>query len=205
MLITEQEVSKIMGAPLSNVKLYYPLLIEELRKRNKLKISFLVAILATVGVESGQFAPVREGYWLKPQVAQRYFNKQYSHRKDLGNRGWMEFDPDPDVRAKFKPEYRNDGYKYRGAGFVQLTGLHNWNKYGLTEENLNDPQKAIEVLVSFMINSGCDVWAQRAYDQTDQWDELSSWRKVRRQVNGGYNGIEKFLPLVEAFKEAAKS
>ena len=148
MLITPEEIVRISGAKPDNVKKYYPLIIEELRKRNKLKVSFLVAILATIGVESGTFAPVREGYWIKPEVARRYFNRQYSTRKDLGNRAWMQFDEDPAIRAKFKPEYNNDGYNYRGAGFIQLTGLNNWNKYGLTQDNVNDPQKAVEVLIS---------------------------------------------------------
>ena len=174
-----------MGAPLKNVQKYYPLLIEELRFRNKLKLSFLVAILATIGVESGTFAPVREGYWLKEDVARRYFNKAYSNRKDLGNKGG------------------DDGYNYRGAGFIQLTGAHNWAKYGLTLENVNDPKKAIEVLVSFCINNGIDVWAQRAYDHSDPYDEETCWRKVRRLVNGGYNGYPHFRTLINKFKAAA--
>ncbi len=185
MQITAEEISKIMGAPLSNVQKYYPLIIEELRKRNKLKISFLVAILATIGVESGTFKPVREGYWLSPETARRVFNKDYSNRKDLGNKGG------------------DDGYNYRGAGFIQLTGRNNWAKYGLTQENVSDPQKAVEVLISYALDHGLDVWANRAYDKTDEFEEELCWRKVRRLVNGGYNGYPHFRTLVEKFKEAA--
>lgn len=187
MQITPAEISKILGSPIVNVERYYPLLLKELERRGKLKISFLIAILATIGVESGTFRPIREGYWLKEDYAKDYFNRQYSNRKDLGNLGGT------------------DGYDYRGAGFVQLTGRHNWAKYGLTQENLNDPVKAVEVLVAYSIDHGLDVWAQRAFNPTDQYPEEECWKKIRRLVNGGLNHYEKFRGFVEKFKAAAKT
>lgn len=186
MQITAEEISEILGSPLNNVKLFYPMIVKNLYERDKLKLSFLIAILATIGVESGTFKPVREGYWLSEATARKYFNKQYSRRLDLGNKGG------------------NDGYDYRGAGFVQLTGRANWNKYGLTKENVDDPRKAVDVLVSYALDHGLDVWANRAFVTTDEYREEVCWRKIRKLVNGGYNHYDKFRSFVEKLKAAAQ-
>lgn len=212
MLITPEEISHITGCPLKNAQKYWPLMIQELQRRGKNKLSFQVALLATVGVESGTFKPVTE--WFPPswgeERARAYFNKQYSNRKDLGNRGWMEFDPDPKIRAQFKPEYRNDGWKYRGHGFIQLTGLANAKKYGkrMGLDLVNHPElglkdkESVQILVDFAITHGLDVWAERAYNSNDSWDDEKAWEKIRRLVNGGLTHYSKFRALVTHFMEA---
>lgn len=195
MLITPEEISHITGAPLKNTKKYWPIFVDELTKLGKNKIFFQVAILATIGVEQGQFTPTKE--WYPPswslERAKKYFNDAYSNRKDLGNNGG------------------DSGWNYRGRGFFQLTGMHNYRKYGqkigvdlIKDPDLAlDPVNSIKIAVLFAIDHGLDVWAKRAYDPTDEFEDEEAWRQVRRKVNGGLTHYDKFRKMVTLFKEAA--
>lgn len=79
--------------------------------------------LATVFHETaGTFQPITE-YGKKS-----YFDK-YDGRKTLGN-------TEP-----------GDGYRYRGKGYVQITGRKNFTKYGIE----NSPDKALEPAMAFHI------------------------------------------------------
>jgi len=196
-LITPEEVSKVIGAPMANVNLYYPMLIDYLKTKypEKNKASFQVALLATIGVESGKFKPVREGYWLSEAFAKPYFNAQYSNRKDLGNRGG------------------NDGWTYRGGGIFQITGVHNYQVYGKIigvdlfnhPEKILDPYASTATAVEFAVEHGLDIWAQRAYNKADDalYPEEMCWHKIRKLVNGGYRHYDEFRGFVERFKLAA--
>lgn len=197
MQITPLEISKILKCPLANAEKYYPKILEYLVKRGKNTVAFQVALLATIGVECGTFEPKHEGWYLKwsEPVRRKYFNTQYSNRADLGNLGG------------------NDGYMYRGRGFVQLTGRANYRKYGkkigIDLENNPElaltPENSTAILVEYAIDHGLDVWASRAYNQSDSFEEEFCWRKVRLLVNGGYRHYKEFRQYVEAFKTAAKT
>ena len=98
-----------------------------------------------------------------------------------------------------------DGYRYRGRGFIQLTGRYNYRVYGQRlhldlEKNPDqalDPVIAARVLASYFKHRPGLVEAC----------EHENWREVRRPVNGQYNGWERFhalvLPLALAAKVAA--
>lgn len=181
-MITPEQISSITKSPIANVKKYWPLIIDELKRQNVNKTSFQVAILATIGVECSIFRPITE------YGNRAYFDK-YNNRKDLGNGP-------------------NDGYRYRGRGFVQLTGRHNYRLYGQKlglplEANPDlalEDRVAVAVLIRYMVDHGIFTWAQRAYLADTKEEEEACWRKVRRLVNGGYNGYTRFRALVEAFK-----
>ncbi|MBI5815879.1 MAG: hypothetical protein HZB29_09750 [Nitrospinae bacterium] len=105
--------------------------------------------------------------------APAYFNK-YDGRKDLGNTA------------------PGDGYKYRGRGFIQITGHANYQDFGarlgvdlVGNPGLAlDPSTAAEILVVYLRRRGV-------------FTALTPERQ-RRLVNGGLNGITKYKSALAA-------
>ena len=129
--------------------------------------------LATIAAETGQFVPIPEG--------QSHYNTApggrpfglYDNRHDLGNGG-------PGM-----------GYKYRGRGYVQLTGHSNYVRIG----------QEIGVDLEHQPDLACDpgiaarVLARFLGDSEGQWRGAiarGSYAEARRAVNGGTNGLAEF-------------
>lgn len=166
--LTALDVAKITGKPLDNVRRHLPLILQECSEAKILSPQAIVAVVATVATE-GPFAPINE------YGSPAYFVKNY----------WEDLDR----RHSLGNTSAENAVKYHGRGFVQLTGEANYWKYSdaagvdllKDPEKANDPEIAARLLVAFMRDHGCDVWATRG-----------NWRKVRTQVNGGLNNWEYF-------------
>lgn len=137
--------------------------------------------------ESGGFRIVRENMNYSAsrllQVFPRYFTKetamQHAHKPDLiGNRvygGRMGNAPD-------------EGYKFRGRGFLQLTGKNNYRAFGeyIGVDLIDNPDLAA---TDYPIESAIFFFqSNKLFSLVDDISELSI-QKVRRRVNGGLNGI----------------
>jgi predicted chitinase len=123
-------------------------------------------ILATVFTEVGsKFAPI-------PEYAS---GEAYNGRSDLGN------------------TQPGDGPRFKGRGYIQLTGRANYRSYGeklgIDLEGNPDlalqPKVAAKILVQYFQDRNLDDKA-RAGD----------WRGVRVGVNGGLNGWDAFSGAV---------
>jgi putative chitinase len=86
-----------------------------------------------------------------------------------------------------------DGAKYAGAGDIQLTGKENAQKYGDAlgvdlvnhPELRNDPQVSAAIFAKFWTDHDCQTAA-----------DAGNWTLVRRKVNGGTNGLTRFIDIV---------
>ena len=93
-----------------------------------------------------------------------------------------------------------DGARYHGRGFIQLTGRANYAKYGqlLGVPLEDDPDLALTasvaagVLALYFKDHGLAAVARKG-----------DWEGVRRGVNGGLNGWDRFSGLVQALEKAA--
>jgi predicted chitinase len=139
-------------------------------KKGLLNKPTLIAALATIGVETGGFRPIPE------YGGNDYFTEMYEGRSDLGN------------------TQPGDGVRYRGRGFIQITGRANYRRYG---QKLNvpleaqpdlalDPKVSTQILVEYFWDREVDLLAVDG-----------DWRGVRRAVNGGQNGWDHFWDLVQ--------
>ena len=81
---------------------------------------------------------------------------------------------------------KDEGYKYRGRGIIQLTGKNNYEYYGkkINIDLVNNPDlakesnAAIEIALLFWKEKGCGMFAK-----------MGDVKTVTKLINGGYNGL----------------
>ena len=169
----------LRGAPMSNIKAHLPVVANAMRDRGMQRKSMVLMALATIRAESAGFAPINEfkSRFNTSPNAEHDFDL-YDHRADIGNRG------------------PRDGADFRGRGFIQLTGRHNYDTFGrelgvnliAIPERANDPDIAAALLAAFI---------KRKEQQIEQALLHRNLRQARRLVNGGSHGLDNF---VEAFE-----
>ncbi|MFP5502161.1 MAG: glycoside hydrolase family 19 protein [Candidatus Sericytochromatia bacterium] len=165
--LSPEQIAAKLDMPVANVRKYWPYVSAALAKAGIHNRKAIVAVLATIKVETGRFEPI-------PEYAS---GRAYEGRKDLGNT---------------RP---GDGVRYKGRGFIQLTGRANYRSYGAKlgvdlERNPDlalDPKVSAEVLVRYFVDRGLVEKAARG-----------DWEGVRRGVNGGTNGLSAFLSAVRS-------
>lgn len=170
-LTAEQIAPAFPGARLTNIVTYWPFVREALREA-QLETPRLVAYaLATIAAESAGFQPLVEMV-SKYNTARDPFDR-YEGRATLGN------------------TVAGDGARYRGRGFVQLTGRANYRNYGQRiyqpledqPQLANDPAIAAQLLALFIADRAIKIdTALKALD----------FASARRAVNGGTHGLDRF-------------
>lgn len=95
-----------------------------------------------------------------------------------------------------KPE-SGDGYKYRGRGYIQLTGAVNYLLFGqkIGVKLLLDPDL---VATKYPLTSAAWFWNR---NNINKYADLNNCEKVTRAVNGGLNGYEDRLAKFISFYE----
>ena len=87
-------------------------------------------------------------------------------------------------------EASKEGYKYRGRGYIQLTGKDNYNKFAqaVSDDILNNPDL---VASKYPLFSAAWFWNTRSLNQlADEGSSDDVVKKITKVVNGGYNGLE---------------
>ncbi len=159
----------------ANIRANLPAVLNALAESQLTTKEMVLMALATIRAEAESFEPVSEGV--------SHFNTSpggdpfdlYDHRQCLGN---------------LSP---NDGQRFRGRGFVQLTGRANYLEQGraigladqlvANPELANDPDIAARLLASFLKSHEKRILPSLAKN------DLAAARKL---VNGGSNGLARF-------------
>jgi predicted chitinase len=180
-----------------NVQNYFNKIEAALNKYGVLDLKLRLVAYATVAAESSGFSPIteRRSHWntltLPYEVVPLGESVQYSlyqsgsgstkrlfEHQDLGNTSLA------------------DGETYIGRGFVQLTGKHNYKRYGgvvgrdlLQQPQLaNDADIAAEILAAFVRDHRVQI------EKSLRSGDL---RGARMAVNGGLNGLHRFVKAYE--------
>lgn len=132
--------------------------------------------MAQIEHESGGFK------WLTELGGKKYF-KKYEGRKDLGN---------TEV---------GDGYRFRGRGFIQVTGRYNYIRLSKDTriDFLNNPDTLSEEPNAMV--SACWYWDSRKLNQYADLDDIHC---ITLKINGGLNGYDERKSLLKKWKSILK-
>jgi putative chitinase len=87
-------------------------------------------------------------------------------------------------------EASKEGYKYRGRGYIQLTGKDNYSKFAQTvnDDILNNPDL---VASKYPLLSAAWFWNTRLLNQlADEGSSDDVVTKITKKVNGGVIGLD---------------
>ncbi|HRD34435.1 MAG TPA: peptidoglycan-binding protein [Rhodocyclaceae bacterium] len=181
-----QAVSEMFPfTPLRNIRENLPPVCEALLERELTDRPMVLMALATIRAETESFMPVGEGVSRFNTSPRGHPFDLYDQRRDLGNQG------------------APDGERFRGRGYVQLTGRFNYGRYGqalgLGETLVDDPERASEPLLAARLLVAFLKDKERQIKEALLADDL---RRARRLVNGGSHGLERFS---DAFRRGEAS
>lgn len=174
--VTAQAVSWMFPyTPLDNIEENLPPVCQALVEQSLTDKPMVLMALATIRAETESFEPIAEGRSRYNTSPGGHPFDLYDNRRDLGNQG------------------PPDGERYRGRGYIQLTGRYNYAKYGeviglgnrlVKEPELaSDPKIAGQLLASFLKSK------EIAIKQALLAGDLATARKL---VNGGHHGLDRF-------------
>jgi predicted chitinase len=104
-------------------------------------------------------------------------------------------------------EVSGDGYRYRGRGFMQLTGKANYKSFtdchnerspGQRQDFITQPDLLLSEL-NYALESAFYFWDARDINRIADTDNLAD---VTFAVNGGYNGLDDREARLERIKKA---
>jgi putative chitinase len=172
--VSVQVVSQLFPVtPIGNINTNLPLVLDGLVSESVSDKPMVLMALGTIRAETESFLPISEGQSRFNTSPSGHPYDLYDNRQDLGNTG------------------PPDGVKFRGRGFVQLTGRANYLRYGnklgldliANPDLANDGQTAAKLLARFLADR--QVTIREALAEND----LAT---ARRSVNGGSNGLDRF-------------
>jgi hypothetical protein len=164
--------------PFKNINKHLPFIMDAMIEQGLDDTDMIIMALATIRAETESFEPISEykSKWNSAPGGTPF--GLYDFRRDLGN-GAI-----------------GDGAKYRGHGYIQLTGKANHQRYGerigvdlvASPEKANEPSNAAKILALFLKDKEAKI--RKAIEN----DDLAAARKY---VNGGSHGLAEFT---EAFR-----
>lgn len=106
------------------------------------------------------------------------------------------------------PEKDGDGQRYKGRGYIQLTGTTNYRNFNLCDFCMEDVLQHPEKVAEYPLNQVASLWFWQKNglnELADQDDGGSKGEKIvekiTRRVNGGTNGLAQRNYYYRRFKK----
>lgn len=97
----------------------------------------------------------------------------------------------------------NDGYDYRGAGYIHLTGRYNYQKFAEDMNDQNVMQGANYVAENYVWEAAGWFWSSFK-KINEKITPSTTVRQITRIVNGSYNDLDKREAAYVLAREALK-
>jgi hypothetical protein len=183
-LVTPDMVKRMFpaGTRLANISANLPFVLAGLRARQLGDRGMVLMSLGTIRAETEGFVPIDEG--------RSRFNTS------PGGSPFNLYDAGTSIGARLGNTEPGDGPRFKGRGYIQLTGRDNYRRVGgqigvnLIDQpqSANDPATAGLILAQFLKNVESRIRGALANN-----DLL----KARKLVNGGSHGFDRFKETVE--------
>ena len=161
--------------PIGNIQRNLPTVLDALTAAELTDESMVLMCLATIRAETASFEPISEGESRYNTSPSGHPFDLYDQRTDLGNVGLP------------------DGDSYKGRGYIQLTGRHNYaihgDNIGLGTQLVDNPELANQSDIAARLLASFIKSKERKIKEALLDDNLKT---ARRLVNGGRHGLRAF-------------
>ena len=173
--MTPEELARATGARIDRATTFLPFIEAAMAEFEINTTQRQTMFLAQVGHESGGL------HWLTEIWGPTDVQLRYEGRADLGN-------TEP-----------GDGSKFKGRGLIQTTGRAN---YQATGDALGvDLIEAPTLLAEPELAGRSAAWFWKAHGLNELAD-VGDFMRITRRINGGLNGYDQRLALLETAREA---
>jgi hypothetical protein len=183
----DQVVPMFPGTPRANIQTNLPFVEAGLRKLALSDRQMLLMALGTIRAETASFKPIPEG--------------QSKYNTAPGGVPFGLYDPPSQIAKNLGNTQVGDGARFKGRGYVQLTGRYNYARVGkqMGIDLENNPDLGCDgatagvILAQFLKNNESKIRAALA---------ANDLKTARKLVNGGSLGLEEFS---EAYNTGSKT
>lgn len=184
--MTQEQLTKI--AP--NLKLDFNIVNSMLEKYDVNSIPRIAGLFSQLGHESGDFKFKTENLNYSAQGLRKIFPKYF---KDDASAEAYARKPEKIANRVYGNRMGNgdessgEGYKFRGRGFIQLTGKQNYTAFSQsinksideTIQYLETDEGALESALFYWKKANCNTYCDK-----------EDIKGLTKSINGGFNGLE---------------
>lgn len=192
MNITSEQFVKILSTN-ARANEWFPYVNSMLGKYHIDTLNRCAGFFAQTGHESSDYTAVRENMNYSWEVLRRVFPryfptiaiaKQYERNPEaIANRVY----DDANRVSKLGNIYPGDGWKFRGAGLIQLTGRNNFERFGKTLGITAEEAVDYVTTKQGSVEAACWFWKVNNINNFADRDDIYG---MTRAINGGEHGLE---------------
>ena len=182
-------ISNLKGVLPQSVLDELPLVIERFKINNKLRLAHFLAQCAH---ESGNFVAKVENLNYSSDGLKKIFGKYFPGNLSESYKRQPEKIASRVYGGRMGngDESTKEGFKFRGRGYIQLTGKNNYSNFSkfINEDCVDNPDL---VATKYPLTSAAFFFDKNGlWSICDQGGSDEVVKKVTKRVNGGYNGLD---------------